>query len=62
MIGFLFLVPVAIAMALVALVAFLWSLRCGQYDDLEGAAHRILLQDTEVPAAERGDTGRSAAP
>jgi len=25
-----------------ALGAFMWSLRAGQYDDLEGAAHRIL--------------------
>jgi cbb3-type cytochrome oxidase maturation protein len=29
------------------LVVFLWSLRAGQYDDLEGAANRILFDDPE---------------
>ena len=32
-----------------ALVAFLWSLRSGQYDDLDGAAERILLDDEGDP-------------
>jgi cbb3-type cytochrome oxidase maturation protein len=39
------LVPVALLMGAAGLVAFLWSLRSGQYDDLEGAANRILLDD-----------------
>ena len=59
MIDFLFLVPIAVAMALVALAAFLWSLRYGQYDDLDGAAQRILIQDREGPAADSSDVGRS---
>jgi cbb3-type cytochrome oxidase maturation protein len=37
-----YLVPAALALGLLALAAFLWSLRSGQYDDLEGAALRIL--------------------
>lgn len=41
------LVPVALAMGIVALGAFLWSLGRGQYDDLEGAAARILLDDED---------------
>jgi cbb3-type cytochrome oxidase maturation protein len=40
-----FLVPLALALGAGALGAFLWSLRSGQYDDLDGAAHRILLDD-----------------
>jgi cbb3-type cytochrome oxidase maturation protein len=40
------LVPIALGMGLVALVAFLWSLRAGQYDDLDGAAERVLHNDT----------------
>jgi len=40
-----FLVPIAIALGIAGLCAFLWSLRSGQYDDLEGAAARILLDD-----------------
>ncbi len=40
-----FLVPIAIVLGIGGLAAFLWSLRSGQYDDLEGAAARILLDD-----------------
>lgn len=36
------LIPVAMGLGLVGLGAFLWSLRAGQYDDLQGAAERIL--------------------
>jgi cbb3-type cytochrome oxidase maturation protein len=41
----LYLVPSALGLGLLALGAFMWSLRAGQYDDLEGAAHRILSDD-----------------
>jgi cbb3-type cytochrome oxidase maturation protein len=40
-----YLVPVALGLGLAGLVAFLWSLRSGQYDDMEGAALRILPDD-----------------
>lgn len=36
------LIPVALGLGLLGLGAFLWSLRSGQYDDLQGAAERIL--------------------
>lgn len=39
------LVPVGILMGLVGLAAFMWTLRSGQYDDLDGAAERILMDD-----------------
>lgn len=39
------LVPIAILLGLAGLAAFLWSLRSGQYDDLDGAAQRILMED-----------------
>lgn len=39
------LIPVAMGLGLVGLGAFLWSLRSGQYDDLQGAAERILDDD-----------------
>lgn len=45
MIGLLFLVPIALMMGIGALVAFLWSLRSGQYEDLKGASERILEDD-----------------
>ena len=50
MIDFFFLVPVAVAMGLAGLGAFLWSLRSNQYDDLEGAAERILFESKDGPS------------
>ena len=41
----LFLVPVAVALGFTGLVAFVWSLRVGQFDDLDGAASRVLFDD-----------------
>lgn len=41
----LYLVPAALGLGLLALGAFMWSLKSGQYDDLDGAAHRILTDD-----------------
>jgi len=43
----IYLIPIAIGLGLLGLAAFLWSLKTGQYDDLEGAAHRILFDDDE---------------
>jgi cbb3-type cytochrome oxidase maturation protein len=44
----LFLVPIALTLGALGLLAFLWTLRNGQYDDLDGAAQRILI-DNEIP-------------
>jgi cbb3-type cytochrome oxidase maturation protein len=41
----LYLVPMALALGLAGLTAFLWSMRAGQYDDLDGAAVRVLADD-----------------
>lgn len=40
-----FLVPIALLLGCAALAAFLWSLKSGQYEDLDGAAVRIFLDD-----------------
>ncbi len=40
-----FMAPLAICLGLIGLLAFVWSLRNGQYDDVKGAAHRILSDD-----------------
>ena len=45
--GIALLIPLALLMGLVGLGAFFWSLRSGQYDDLDGAAVRILIEDDE---------------
>ncbi len=39
------LIPVALGLGLLGLVGFLWSLSSGQYEDLDGAAERILEDD-----------------
>jgi len=43
-----YLVPAALSLGLLGLAAFLWSLRSGQYDDMEGAALRVLEDDDVV--------------
>ena len=45
-----YLIPVALFLGLLGLGAFLWCLRSGQYEDLDGAAQRILF-DEEEPSA-----------
>lgn len=42
------LIPVALILGLMGLLAFLWALKSGQFDDLDGAAHRILFEDDEA--------------
>ena len=50
----LYLLPAALFLGLLALAAFLWSLKSGQYEDLDGAAERILYDDDdEGPPADR---------
>jgi len=43
----IYLIPIALLLGLIGLVAFIWSLKSGQYDDLDGAAQRILMDDDE---------------
>jgi cbb3-type cytochrome oxidase maturation protein len=38
----MYLLPIALALGALGLGAFLWTLKSGQYDDLDGAANRIL--------------------
>lgn len=47
--GLLYLIPVALFLGLLGLAAFIWTLKSGQYDDLEGAAERILHDDDDDP-------------
>lgn len=45
----IYLVPTALLLGLTGLAAFLWSLKNGQYDDVEGAALRVLTDDDIKP-------------
>jgi cbb3-type cytochrome oxidase maturation protein len=44
-----YLIPAALFLSLIGLGAFLWALKSGQFDDLEGAARRILFDDDDAP-------------
>ena len=50
------LVPLAIVLGAIGLAGFLWSLRSGQYDDLDGAAWRAIADDEPV-GEEEAETG-----
>jgi cbb3-type cytochrome oxidase maturation protein len=52
-----YLVPAALLLGLIGLAGFMWSLKSGQYDDLEGAAWRIL-EDDDIEEPEEGARGR----
>jgi len=45
--GLVILIPAALILGLLGLAAFLWSLKSGQYEDLDGAAERILYDDDD---------------
>jgi len=49
----IWLIPVAIGMGGLGLLAFMWSLKSGQFDDLDGAAERILMDD-DKPIVPKG--------
>lgn len=41
------LIPLAVVIMIVAVAAFMWAVRSGQFEDLEGPAHRILMDDDD---------------
>ena len=45
----IYLIPIALLLGCIGLAAFIWSLKTGQYDDLDGAANRILFDDENSP-------------
>ena len=52
------LIPLSMVLVAVMVVAFFWAIRSGQFDDLEGPAHRILLDDDEQPGPPHADAER----
>jgi cbb3-type cytochrome oxidase maturation protein len=53
----IYLVPMALTLGLLGLAAFLWSLKTGQYEDLEGAAWRAIMDDDEAAKTATQDRG-----
>ncbi len=56
MTALLWLIPAALGLGALGLIAFFWSTKEGQYDDLEGAAERILIDD-DGPIVDDEDEG-----
>ncbi|MGD9538697.1 MAG: cbb3-type cytochrome oxidase assembly protein CcoS [Alphaproteobacteria bacterium] len=56
----LILIPAMLFLGLAGLAALFWALRAGQFEDLDGAAHRILFDDDEegAPQARRNGEPR----
>ena len=50
--GLAFMIPIALGMGLLGLAGFFWAMRKGQFDDLDGAAQRILIDDEEEDESE----------
>jgi cbb3-type cytochrome oxidase maturation protein len=52
------LLPGMLLLGIIGVAVFFWAVRNGQYDDMDGAAHRVLLDDDELPEqqAEQSDS------
>lgn len=50
------LIPLALLVMAVAIAAFVWAVRSGQFEDMEGPAHRILMDDDDPLIPRRGES------
>ena len=57
--GLSILMPIAIALGLLGLGAFIWSMKSGQFDDVDGASMRILIDDEDKDAIGNQQGGNS---
>lgn len=57
---FFYLVPIALCLGIAGLAAFMWTLKSGQYDDLDGAAERILLDDDDKPIITKSESDETS--
>jgi len=58
----IYLIPAALFLGLLGLGAFLWALKSGQFEDLQGAAERILYDDEDEEQAPRRKNDDSPKP
>ncbi|MGD9870676.1 MAG: cbb3-type cytochrome oxidase assembly protein CcoS [Thauera sp.] len=54
------LIPLSVVLVFIIGVLFWWSLRSGQYDDLEGPAYRLLMDDRDEPPSAGRKPGRKS--
>jgi len=57
-----FLIPVSLILLGIIVGVFLWSVKSGQFDDLEGPAHRILMEEEKRVPREPDEQNNSAKP
>lgn len=52
------LIPLGLIVMVIAIIAFLWAIKSGQYEDLDGPAHRILMDDDDplIPRRRSADS------
>ena len=58
MISLAYLIPISLLLGAAGLAAFLWSLKSGQYEDLDGAAERILFDDDGAVRRDNGSPNK----
>jgi cbb3-type cytochrome oxidase maturation protein len=56
--GLVILIPIALGLGALGLLAFTWALRSGQFDDLDGAAGRVLFDDEPADAKDKVPANR----
>jgi cbb3-type cytochrome oxidase maturation protein len=52
------LIPLSVLLVGLIVWVFFWAIRSGQFDDLEGPAHRILMDDDSPPAGGTAENGK----
>ena len=55
------LIPLSVVFLGIAIWAFLWAIKSGQFDDMEGPAYRILMDDDDPRIPGRGADGASSS-
>ncbi len=56
------LIPLAVVLMVVAVAGLMWAIRSGQFEDMEGPAHRILMDDDDPRIPGRGSGGEGGKP
>jgi cbb3-type cytochrome oxidase maturation protein len=52
------LIPLSLLLVGLIVWIFVWAIRSGQYDDMEGPAHRILMDDDEPVNEDKEDSDK----
>jgi cbb3-type cytochrome oxidase maturation protein len=58
----LYLLPLALLLGFVGLLAFMWTLKSGQYEDLDGAAWRAIIDDDDELIPHKRQTAQENDP